>query len=959
MIEDSEGAISRAYYFGPFRLFPEQQLLLEGDVPVKVGGRALEILRALVERPGKLVGKDELLSRAWPGIVVEASNLKVNVAALRKALGEVGERPRYIATVNGRGYRFVSPVEALKDPPANSERPQQHLGNNIPIPVSRIIGQDRTIDELTRRFGESRLLTVVGAGGIGKTTVALAVARSVAARFDHGAWLVDLAPLTDQALVAGTIAAALGLVVHSEDTNAALVTFLRDKDLMLVLDNCEHVIGAVAEIAERIVKSAGGVYILATSREPLRVGAEGVYRLAPLETPPPSADLSAAQAMTFPAIELFVERAARSAGEFVLDDANAPLVGEICRGLDGIALAIELAATRVCSLGLKTISGALGDRFRLLNQGDRTAPARQRTLYATLDWSHQLLSENERMVLQRLSVFAGLFGLEAAIAVSAFGTIGRHDVVDALANLVAKSLVSMSVDTTAQYRLLETTRAYAREKLVQRGEFAQCAAKHAEYFRDELRRAAIELQGTASSDWLLRYSRKIDDVRAALRWAFSDDGSEAFGTSLVVEAISLWSRVSLLEECRAWVERVISSPTLRSRTSERDRMKLYGAFGSALLYTRGADPQVKVALSRSLRLAERLGDTAFLMRALWGLAYYSLYIGDHQSALDLATRLQQVASAVGAAAGKRDGDRAVAAALHYQGDHARARRILARLIDDDVGLAEGPRLARFQLDHRVSVHCSLAHVMFVQGLADQARQSAEIAINEARAVGHPVSLGSALVLAAVPVALYRGDLSEADRLLTMLMDIVAKQGLVFWSAMTDCLHSALLTMKREEAGVQSLRRALEGLRTVNFGVRYPAYLGLLAHGLGATGQREEAFRTIEAAVRWSKRHEELWCLPELMRIEGQLLTLDGSRASRNAAERQFKRAIEVARRQQALSWELRAGIDLAKLWHRDGRTSEARHLLLPIYGQFSEGFETVDLRSARALLRDFAWARNH
>ena len=536
----------------------------------------------------------------------------------------------------------------------------------------------------------------------------------------------------------------------------------------------------------------------------------------------------------------------------MLDDTNAPLVGEVCQGLDGIALAIELAATRVSSLGVEALSTALADRFRILNLGSRTAPARQRTLHATLDWSHQLLTEDERLVLQRLSLFAGFFGLDAAIAVGAFGTVSRHDVVDALANLVAKSLVSMPRGEFAQYRLLESTRAYAREKLVERGELAQCAVRHAEYFRDELRQAEIGLQGTASSEWLLRYSRNIDDIRVALRWAFSSDGSESLGISLVVGAIPLWSRMSLLEECRAWAERVVSLPMHRSKIADRDGMKLYGALGSALLYTRGADPQVKVALSRSLRLAERLKDSAHLMRNLWGLAYYSLYIGDHRSALHLATRLQKVARAAGNIEGKRDGDRTAAAAAHYLGDHARARRLLVRLIDDDVVLEEGPRLARFQLDHRASAHCSLAHVLFVQGFADQARQSAELAVTEAKSIDHPISLGSVLVLAAVPIALYRGDLSEAERLLTMLKDLVARHGLVFWHAMTDCLHSALLTIKSEEAGVPSLKQALERLREVNFGVRYPAYVGLLAHGLGAIGQREEAFLTIEAALRWSK-----------------------------------------------------------------------------------------------------------
>jgi predicted ATPase len=596
----------------------------------------------------------------------------------------------------------------------------------------------------------------------------------------------------------------------------------------------------------------------------------------------------------------------------------------------------------------------LAGRFQFLNQGDGSTPGRQRTLNATLDWSYQLLTEHERILLERLSLFAGSFDLEAATTIGAVGAIGRHDVVDALDNLIAKSLVSVSRDALAPYRLLEATRAYGREKLVERGEFAECAEKHAEYFRDQLKQAELELQEAASSDWLNRYRRKIDDVRAALGWAFSTRSSEALGVSIVVEAIPLWSRMSLLEECRAWVERVLSSTTLRSEIADRDNMVLYAALGAASFYTRGADPEVKVALSKALRFAESLGNTTYLMRVLWKLAYYSLYIGKHSVSLELATRLRNIAQAVGDTAGKRDGDRTAAAALHYMGDHVQARRLLDPYIDDELILAEGPRLARFQLDHRVALHTTQAHILFVQGFADQAVQNAEIAVNEAIEVGHPLSLGSVLVLSAVPISLYRGDISEAERLLAMLMDLVAKHGLVLWSAMTDCLHGALLILKGEAAGVSSLRRATDSLRAVNFGARHPAFLGLLAQGLGAIGKLDEALLVIEAALRWSKQHQELWFFPELMRIKGELIGLDGSPTSRDAAEKQLMQAVELARKQHALSWELRAGIDLAKLWHGKRQTVRARRLLATVYGRFREGFETADMRAARVLLEKFA-----
>jgi predicted ATPase/DNA-binding winged helix-turn-helix (wHTH) protein len=467
--------------FGTFRLLPARQLLLEGEAPVRLGSRALEILSALVERPGELVSKDELTARVWPNAVVEESNLKVQVAALRRALGEGRHDCRYIATVSGRGYRFVAAVEH-SDPatPSACQRCFPEPAHNLPDSLTRIIGRTDTIDALRRQLPQHRLVTVVGSGGIGKTTVAVAAAEALIASYQHGVRFVDLAPLDDPQFAPGAIASAVGLTILSENTPTVLTDYLRDKQVLIVLDSCEHVIEGAASLAEQIISGAPNVHILVTSRESLRLRGEQVQRLSPLACPPSSPGLIAAEALTFPAVQLFVERAAENLEGFELSDADAPVVAGICRKLEGIPLALELAATRIDAFGVRELSTLLDDRFHLLKQERRTALSRHRTLAAALDWSYAFLPEAERTILRRLSLFAGAFTIEAASAVSAGAGICFSEVIDGIENLVKKSLLSADVSgPVAEYRLLDTTRAYVLQKLAERDELETVKNSHA------------------------------------------------------------------------------------------------------------------------------------------------------------------------------------------------------------------------------------------------------------------------------------------------------------------------------------------------------------------------------------------------------------------------------------------------------------------------------------------------
>jgi predicted ATPase/DNA-binding winged helix-turn-helix (wHTH) protein len=504
-------ASERAISFGPFRLVPTQRLLLEDDNPVRVGSRALDILTALVERPGELVGKDELIARVWRGTFVEEGNLKFQVGALRRALGDGRGGRRYIATSAGQGYRFVAPVSVAQAPaaaplPAAPTR-QNH---NLPQQLTRLIGRADAVSRIVARLQRHRLLSIVGPGGIGKTSVAIAAEDSVNT-YEHGVWLVDLAPLADARLVPSAVAQVLGFDIRSDDPVPGLVGALRDRRLVLVFDNCEHVIEAAATLAVAILRGAAGVDILATSREPLRVEGENVQRLPPLSSVFPSDHLGADEALAFPAVELFVERAAECLGGFELTDEDAPIVAEICRKLDGIPLAIELAAVRVESFGVRGLATHLDDRLRLLTSGRRTGPPRHRTLRAALDWSYDVLSDPERAVLRRLGVFTGGFTLDAACAVVSDPGRLKGDLIDAVAELAEKSLAAVeTTETEPRLRLLETTRAYALERLAESEERETIARRHAEFYRDLFEKAETESEARPAAEWLADYAREID-----------------------------------------------------------------------------------------------------------------------------------------------------------------------------------------------------------------------------------------------------------------------------------------------------------------------------------------------------------------------------------------------------------------------------------------------------------------
>jgi predicted ATPase/DNA-binding winged helix-turn-helix (wHTH) protein len=941
----------RQFAFGTFRLLPAQRLLLEGESPVRLGGRARDLLIALLEQAGQVITKEALSARLWPNIAVEEGTLRVHVAALRKALRDGQEGRRYIANIAGRGYAFVGEVVATDEPDPAAYAPPEP---RTPSSTARLFGRVEVVATLSTRLARHRLITITGPGGIGKTSVALAVADSVRSGLPDGVCVVDFAPLADSKLVPTALASALGMGVRSENPLPSLVALLRNRDMLIVLDNCEHVIDAAALLVESLIQGGARLRILATSREPIRVPGEMLFRLAPLAMPEVSDRLTAPIAMTYSAVQLFVERAAMCLGEFSLTDAHVPAVANICRRLDGIPLAIEMATGRVDVFGVAGLADVLDDRFRLAMRGRRTALPRHQTLSTALDWSYQLLPETERLVLRRLAVFAGFFTITAANGVLADD--GGADNLESIANLAAKSLVVVNLETPVPtYRLLETTRAYALQKLEESGERTAYARRHARQYLAAMEAANLAWEASPPETWLARHRHLIDDVRAALDLTFRTEDEAAIAVALTVAALPLWYQLSLLSECYQRACHALDLPAAaRSPTQE---MRLYAAIAWLLMQTKGSVQEALDTWTTLLALSRDNNDPDHQLRALWGLWAAQVSEGALRTSLALAEEFASLAQRT-SELDRCVGDRMLGHTLHLLGEQAAAREHLERMLANYEPPVTGAQAMRYIFDQKALARCFLARIMWLQGYADQAMEIACDVTNDERARGDALSLCQVLVQAACPIGLMVGDLVAVEEFVSELIELSMRHDWHFWHAFGSCFRG-VLTVHRGDlaAGLHLLEEALRGLRSIDFGVHYLYFLCEYASALGLAGRTDRGLDTIEQATVRSDRNDERWCIAEVLRIKGELLHHQGKFEGADAA---FAAARVWAERQGALSLSLRIATGAARLLPDMGRAAAAHAELTTVCGRFTEGFGTADYRNARAALNslDLEMARH-
>lgn len=926
MPEEGSRPVDRCISFGTFEFYPARRLLLDAGKPVRIGGRASDILWALVEKQGQVVSKQELLEQAWPNTFVEEGNLRVHVGALRRALGDGQGDRRFISNIAGRGYSFIAPVSSKAGTP--EVRAPEPAGRvpDMPLPLARMVGRAGTIGDLTEQLQKHRFVSIVGPGGIGKTTVAVAVAERFIGLAKDGVYFVDFAPLTDPLLATSALAARLGVAVRSENPASALVQHLQEKNVLVVLDSCENVIEEAAVLAEHIFEGAENTYLLVTSRESLRVEGEHVYRLAPLPVPGEPGDLKAAEALAFPAVQLFVERAAASGGHFELSDRDAPLVAAICRRLDGIALAIEIAAGRVDAFGVSGLATLLNDRFKLLMEGRRTALPRHRTLSSTLDWSYSNLPDKERQALRRLAVFAGPFTMGSARSVLAATGISPDDAVDAIANLVGKSLVVADTDRMMTfYRLLDTTRAYGLFKMEGSNEREMVARSHASHYQSLLEKAQAGWETLPATEWLEQHRHLLDNARAALDWAFSSSGDVNTGIALTIAVIPLWFQLSLISECAERVDRALETPAANADPGQS--IRLHAARAWALMQTKGLVRETEEAWTHVLDISEQQGDIDHQLRALWGLWASLLNRCELRPALTMAQRFSELATHA-AAQDRLVGDRMIGYIHHLMGDQQEGRRYLESMLDQYQSPVIGAEMIRYVFDQRATARCFLARILWLQGFADQAMRLAESVVTSAIASKDVLSLCQVLVQAACPVALFVGDLAALERHVTLLLDQANRQSLDFWRFYGHCF-SALLATRRGPPGeeIANLGAAVENLREIQYGVFYTMFVGEFAQALGRAGRREEGLAAIEKALTRCQKNGEGWYLAELLRIRGEILLQGWQPGAAEAAEQSFREALDRSEQQGTAGWRLRAATSMAKLYCSQRRTPEAYNVL--------------------------------
>lgn len=928
------------YEFGAFRLMPTARALLEHGRPVRLGSRALDLLIALLERAGDIVSKDQLIVSAWPGTVVDEASLRVHIAAIRKVLGDGRNGTRLITNIPGRGYAFVAPVTRTQDDPPTTRPSAASHGSGIATAMTRVIGRDTVIKTLAENVPRRRLLTVLGPAGIGKTTTAVAVAEEVRPLFEDGVWSVALASVPTSDLVPSTIGGAFGITLPERDPVSGLIAWLRDKHALVMLDNCEHLIDAVAALAENFIRFAPHVHLLATSREPLRVSGEWRHRLAPLGFPPVGTQETVDSALTYPAVQLFCERATAAVDHFAMTDDDVPAVLEICRRLDGVPLALELAAAHLEAFGVRGLASRLQDSVPLSIAGRRTASPRQQTLRAALDWSYNLLSADDRIILRRLAVFQGDFTLTAAGAIAADHSLTRERIFDGVADLVDKSLVSADVGgNVTYYHLLEITRAYALQRLQASGEHNRTARLHAVYFRDLFARAQDAAATRLQHEWHAVYGRDIGNLRAALHWAFSPDGDVALGVALAAAATDVWIALSLHAECCDWGTKAIAQ--LGTAMGSRDEMLLQCGLGQALTRSRGAPTEARLALERALVLARQMSDVEYQFRILFGLWLFSLRLADLRDCMALCHECEDLTVASDDSAERAVADWVYGDTLYYLGKHEAAAHKLARARAGFALDMRGGYQVRVGVDVVVAMLAYQAVTFWSLGWADRALQAGEDAVQEARRIGHPVSLCIALTAPRSTLLLKMGYLEEAGREIDALIEHARAHSLTPYHAYGLCSKGCLAAAQGDlEVAERLLCLGLRLSLDVGSSLFYAFFQGELAAVLCSSGRIEDGLVEIDAALTQAEATESLWCMPELLRIKGEL----------TGADDWFKQSLDLARRQGALSWELRSAMSLARHWRKQGQHAEPHALVEAVYSRFTEGFATADLRAAREFL---------
>ena len=930
--------------FGTFRLSRARKLLVDGSGRVQLGSRALDLLTVLAERPGEVISKDELVALVWPDTVVEDSSLRVHVAALRKALAGGEPGARFVINIPGRGYSFVAPVQRLdEDDPSNDASEESSPDGSgacsqLPGRLTRMIGREATTARIAQTLTERRFVTIVGPGGIGKTAIAIEIAAGLASNFEDGVVFVDLG-LVERAIDApAAISARLGISNRVVDSEPMLGTLLRRKRMLLVLDNCEHVAKVVAPLIQRQLLVSPHLLVLATSREPLGVVSETLYRLEGLEVPPPGGSPTRDEALRYESVQLFVQRACASSGKFPLPDAQAPVVGDICRWLGGNPLAIELVAARTDIYGVSELAAMLDSRLLQSRQMRRTALPRHRSLTGMIDWSYQLLSAPEQVILHRLAVFKSSFSLESAKQIASYETVRPGDVASIVLNLAAKSLVLSDIRSgAARYELSGLTRSYAYEKFLESADHASTRYRHARHMLDVLNQSEIGWPTADKGEWMSSYGRLMEDVLSAVEFSLTEPRYRDLAIDLLAAGMMLGVRFSRLDDFEPLIKKALQPVTEAAPDSSRE-MRLRAILIYMLESQHGASDWLVDEVAKAKRLGVEQGGTWLQIDTQILEFLRSWAAGDYTDMVRHGARFAAIAQASNDSMASIVSDRIQAQVSHFSGDHDRSRIRCEQVMSNRV--RRGPlKSITGTTDFRISMRIVLARIHWMQGRPDLAAAVADEAIEFAK-LDEPQSLCLTLAFAACPVALWSGDVVKARTLIDLFREQASDHSLGgLWLPWALALGELL--DHRDDGRLRSVSSQF---------VHSASQYGLLLVDHLFTIEPDLA---LVDAFDQQRGLEPSWCAPELQRLSGErLLRLGSGSGTELTAEACFKSAAALARKQNAVAWELRASTSLARLWQRQSRDDDAYRLLSEVYARIPQGGGTADLLKARSVLME-------
>ena len=917
--------------FGAVEFRPAQRQLQVDGREVRIGGRAFDVLSHLIAHRHRVVPKHQLLEHVWQGMDVNEGNLQSQVSALRKLLGT-----RAIATIPGRGYQFTLAQEDEPGAAAAPPTPPAPATTTSVLPPAPIgmVGRDDELAALERLLQQHRLVTVVGAGGIGKTTVALAAAHALQDAEPDGVAWAELAPVSDPALLASVVAQALGISVAGNNPQASLVKALAERRMLLMLDNAEHLLDAVAALVQAVLAGAAGVRVLVTSQAALNLGAERQFRLGALAAPDLGASVEVA--LTYGAVALFVDQAQAADRHFKLTQDNLSAVVDLCVHLDGVALAIKLATARLPLFGLPGLQARLSERFRLLGHGPRSAPTRQQTLRAALDWSHGLLAPNEQTVFRRLAVLSSGFLLDLAAKVACDGAQDEWEVIEALGALVDRSLVMLDPQTDGRYRLLESAREYALERLDETGERSATNERAARVLREHfpaLAEAEPQTMARHLSDGGCLEEALVEWERAA---------AMALARSANVEAaLHLDKAIQLTRALAAEA----SDPVMWQRKELALQLRL----GPVVMMTKGLGSGASERLyNEALALSHKVGAPSDALVATFNL----WFIAESQLKLDRAAELIAQTMRLAQATGD---DRFMVHARHAAFTTAATTGQFAQVLSDaEDGYRRYRPIDREFHQSTFGGHdpglCAVGHsamALWLLGRPDEAyarveelkRWISESSHPPSRVIGHYITC---LVFVWAREAQRMHAMAEETLAICRRMSLQQYEGLftIFstWAA-------AMLGLDRSVAA--RLTEGLTKFESTGTKLRVSLLKTMAAEACAAAGQLQEGLVFVKQGLRELVERKEFGWHAYALVVRGTLFSNAWQVADAQAS---FTEALEVARSQGGRGFELRAANGLARLWQETGRGAQARALIEPLLAHIAPGFSTPDLDEAHKVL---------